>query len=78
MSGIQEQPPMATYRPLRASPLLPLLVSLLALLPGGAAADNRGDYSGAMPTTYPDWFKPSFLEFAAAIRESGRDVDIWR
>lgn len=33
-------------------------------------AKAKGDFLGAMPTEYPEWFKDSFLEFADDIQEA--------
>ena len=34
------------------------------------AESGHGRFIGAMPTTYPDWFKESFLEFREDIAEA--------
>lgn len=56
----------------RTASLRPLLAALLALtvVAAQAAEPNRGSFSGARPTTYPAWFKASFLDFEEDIREA--------
>lgn len=55
-------------------------IMLLAVSPGagfGAPAsessDDRGEFFGAMPTEYPDWFKESFLDFSDDIEEAAQN-----
>lgn len=48
-----------------------LFVLLLVILgPVHAADAPRGSFSGAVQTTYPDWFKPSFLDFREDIADA--------
>jgi len=35
--------------------------------------DKHGEFIGAMPTTYPDWFKESFLELEDDVAEAAAD-----
>ncbi len=39
----------------------------------GESDDDRGEFFGAMPTEYPDWFKESFLDFKDDIEEAAQD-----
>ena len=43
----------------------------LLLAQAGFAAEKRGEFSGAMETVYPDWFKESFLELEEDVQEAG-------
>ena len=47
-------------------------ISLLTsfMLPQQVSSAEKGTFSGAKPTEYPEWFKESFLEFADDIAES--------
>lgn len=55
--------------PDRLHTVLALLVTLGACLHAQAASEH-GRFIGAMPTTYPAWFKESFLEFREDIKDA--------
>jgi thioredoxin-related protein len=57
-----------------------LISAMLANLLGASinaqpseSGDDRGEFFGAMPTEYPDWFKESFLDFRDDIEEAAQD-----
>jgi thioredoxin-related protein len=47
-----------------------LATALSAAAQAAAQAPQPGQFLGAMQTVYPDWFKPSFLEFSEEIAEA--------
>jgi thioredoxin-related protein len=51
---------------------LPLIAAILftAAVAVPAAEPARGSFSGARETVYPDWFKPSFLDFEQDLAEA--------
>ncbi len=52
-----------------------LLFSALFLTPlqANESAAKQGEYSGAMDTLYPDWFKVSFLELEEDVAEAATE-----
>ncbi len=64
----------------RTNCCLILISLLLASWPGASASGqvsesggDRGEFFGAMPTEYPDWFKESFLDFKDDIEEAAQN-----
>lgn len=47
-----------------------LIMCLISPLQADAQSDQRGEYSGAVETVYPDWFKVSFMEFEEDVAEA--------
>jgi thioredoxin-related protein len=50
-----------------------VLAAHLTLVFGAQTAIPSGEYRGAKPTHYPDWFKESFLDFHEDIEEAARN-----
>ena len=59
-------------RILACGPGLAVLGTLLVFSSAGAAPPT-GQFLGGTETTYPDWFKSSFLEFADDVEEAAAD-----
>jgi thioredoxin-related protein len=56
--------------PSRLAPTVLLLALALPAIGVQASEKPRGTFTGAVVTTYPDWFKPSFLDFEEDIAEA--------